>query len=125
MAASIGENIDFERELPFSALSAAAQYAKADSFIAEHGGYNELLTARGSNFFRRAKAAPAYRARAGRRSGNTDFGRFLQRSDYKTDAQLRRALPEHFPDTTIIMIAQRISSVRFAGIYWSWTMEKP
>ena len=50
MAASIGENIDFERELPFSALSAAAQYAKADSFIAEHGGYNELLTARGSNF---------------------------------------------------------------------------
>ena len=35
--------------------------------------------------------------------------------DYKTDAQLRRALPEKFPDTTIIMIAQRISSVRFAS----------
>ena len=34
--------------------------------------------------------------------------------DYKTDAQLRSEILAHFPETTIIMIAQRISSVRFA-----------
>ncbi len=114
MAASIGENIDFERELPFSALSAAAQYAKADSFIAEHGGYNELLTARGSNFSGGQKQRLLI-ARA--LAGGPEILILDDSSsalDYKTDAQLRRALPEHFPDTTIIMIAQRISSVRFA-----------
>ena len=31
--------------------------------------------------------------------------------DYKTDAALRRAIREHYPDTTTITIAQRISSV--------------
>lgn len=31
--------------------------------------------------------------------------------DYKTDAFLRKELKEHFPDTTTILIAQRISSV--------------
>ncbi len=31
--------------------------------------------------------------------------------DYKTDAALRKALREHYPDTTTITIAQRISSV--------------
>ena len=34
--------------------------------------------------------------------------------DYKTDAQLRKTLLQNLPETTIIMIAQRISSVKFA-----------
>jgi len=31
--------------------------------------------------------------------------------DYKTDAKLRNAIKNHYKDTTIIMIAQRISSI--------------
>ena len=31
--------------------------------------------------------------------------------DYKTDAQLRQAIGEHFQKTTTIIVAQRISSV--------------
>ena len=34
--------------------------------------------------------------------------------DYRTDASLRKELGEHFKDTTTIMIAQRISSIRHA-----------
>ena len=34
--------------------------------------------------------------------------------DYRTDALFRKALGEHFPDTTILMIAQRISSLQGA-----------
>ena len=34
--------------------------------------------------------------------------------DYRTDASLRRALLENLSDTAVVMIAQRISSVRFA-----------
>ena len=39
---------------------------------------------------------------------NVSFGRAL---DYKTDAAMRRAIFEHHPDTTVILIAQRVSSV--------------
>ena len=34
--------------------------------------------------------------------------------DYKTDARLRKAIRSRMQGTTIVMIAQRISSVRFA-----------
>ena len=114
MAASIGENIDFERELPEEALTAAAQYAKADAFISEHGGYGELLTARGSNFSGGQKQRLLIARALAAHPEILILDDSSSALDYKTDAQLRRALPEHFPDTTIIMIAQRISSVRFA-----------
>ncbi len=31
--------------------------------------------------------------------------------DYKTDAAMRRAIHEHYGDATLIMVAQRVSSV--------------
>ena len=31
--------------------------------------------------------------------------------DYRTDAAMRRAIREHHPDVTLILIAQRVSSV--------------
>ena len=34
--------------------------------------------------------------------------------DYRTDSLLRRAVSQHFQDTTTIIIAQRISSIRHA-----------
>ena len=34
--------------------------------------------------------------------------------DYRTDARLRRAVGEHFEQTTTIVVAQRVSSVRQA-----------
>ena len=115
MAASIGENIDFERELSPQALSEAAQYAKADAFIAEHGGYGELLTVRGSNFSGGQKQRLLIARALAAHPEILILDDSSSALDYKTDAQLRRALPEKFPDTTIIMIAQRISSVRFAS----------
>ena len=32
--------------------------------------------------------------------------------DYKTDAALRKALAEHMQDTTVITVAQRVSSLK-------------
>lgn len=115
MAASIGENIDFERGLSPQALSEAAQYAKADAFITEHGGYGELLTVRGSNFSGGQKQRLLIARALAAHPEILILDDSSSALDYKTDAQLRRALPEKFPDTTIIMIAQRISSVRFAS----------
>ena len=114
MAASVRENIDFERGLAQEDIERAAATARADAFIREHGGYDAMLTARGANFSggqkqrlliaRALAASPAFLIL-------DDSSSAL---DYRTDAQLRKALPEQLPDTTIIMIAQRISSVRFA-----------
>ena len=36
--------------------------------------------------------------------------------DYKTDANLRRALRENYRDTTTVLIAQRVSSLRHADL---------
>ena len=34
--------------------------------------------------------------------------------DYQTDAAVRNAIRENYPDTTLILVAQRVSSVRNA-----------
>lgn len=114
MAASVRENIDFERGLSDTAIERAAEYAKADAFIEEHGGYESLLTARGANF----SGGQKQRLLIARALAASPEILVLDDSssalDYRTDASLRKALVENLADTTVIMIAQRISSVRFA-----------
>lgn len=114
MAASIRENIDFERGLREEDLLQAAQYARADKFIGEHGGMDGTLTARGANF----SGGQKQRLLIARAIAAAPEILILDDSssalDYKTDALLRKTLRENLPDTAIVMIAQRISSVRFA-----------
>ena len=114
MAASIRENIDFERGLREEDLLQAAQYARADKFIGEHGGMDGTLTARGANF----SGGQKQRLLIARALAAAPEILILDDSssalDYKTDALLRKTLRRHLPDTAIVMIAQRISSVRFA-----------
>ena len=114
MAASIRENIDFERGLREEDLLQAAQYARADKFIGEHGGMDGTLTARGANF----SGGQKQRLLIARALAAAPEILILDDSssalDYKTDALLRKTLRENLPDTAIVMIAQRISSVRFA-----------
>ena len=114
MAASIRENIDFERGLREEDLLLAAQYARADKFIGEHGGMDGTLTARGANF----SGGQKQRLLIARAIAAAPEILILDDSssalDYKTDALLRKTLRENLPDTAIVMIAQRISSVRFA-----------
>ena len=115
MAASVRENIDFERGLTDEAIERAAKIAKADGFIAaSEEGYDTKLTAQGANF----SGGQKQRLLIARALAADPEILVLDDSssalDYKTDAALRKALSENYPDTTIVMIAQRISSVRFA-----------
>lgn len=115
MAASVEENIKFERDISDRDMKDAAERAKAASFIEElDEGYDSKLTVRGSNFSGGQKQRMLI-ARA--LAGNPEILVLDDSSsalDYKTDASLRATLREKYPDTTIILIAQRISSVRFA-----------
>lgn len=115
MAASVKDNIKFGRDLSDHAVEKAAENAKAAQFVqALEGGYDGMLTARGANFSGGQKQRLLI-ARA--LAGNPEILVLDDSSsalDYKTDAQLRATLAREYPDTTVIMIAQRISSVRAA-----------
>ena len=116
MTSSVKDNIVFGREnINADDVKKAAEFAEADGFISEkEEGYDHILTARGSNFSGGQKQRLLI-ARA--LAGSPDILILDDSSsalDYKTDARLRKSLVENFKNTTIVLIAQRISSVRFA-----------
>ena len=115
MAASIRENIDFERGLKDDDIDNAIRFAKADGFINSlEEGKESLLTVQGTNFSGGQKQRMLIARALAAKPEILILDDSSSALDYKTDAQLRKALLANFKDTTVIMIAQRISSVRFA-----------
>ena len=115
MAASIRENIDFERGLKDGDIDNAIRFAKADGFINSlEEGKESLLTVQGTNFSGGQKQRMLIARALAAKPEILILDDSSSALDYKTDAQLRKALLANFKDTTVIMIAQRISSVRFA-----------
>lgn len=115
MAASVKENIDFERGIDDDSIESAAKFAKADDFIRSfEEGYERKLSARGANFSGGQKQRLLIARALAAKPSILILDDSSSALDYKTDAQLRSEILAHFPETTIIMIAQRISSVRFA-----------
>lgn len=109
---TIGENIRIGRDLPEAQLQQALEYAQAAGFVAEKGGLSALVEPKASNLSGGQKQRLLI-ARA--LAGDPEFLILDDSSsalDFKTDAALRKTLREHFADTTSILIAQRVSSVR-------------
>lgn len=109
---SIQENISFGRELEEKQIILAAKDACADNFILEkEGGYAYRAAIRGADFSGGQKQRLLI-ARA--LAGNPQILILDDSSsalDYKTDASVRQAIMKHYPEATILLIAQRISSV--------------
>ena len=112
---TIGENIAFLRDLPRPAVEAAARTAQAWSFISRlPQGLDTPLDLGGANLSggQRQRLLIA-RALAGRPEilvlDNADSA-----LDYATAAALRQALRRDFPDTTLVVISERVSAVREA-----------
>lgn len=114
-ADTLANNIDFGRGLPFEEIVRSAGFAQAQEFINSlDAGYEYQLSAKGANLSGGQKQRILL-ARA--LAGDPDILILDDSSsalDYKTDAQLRKALAQHFQNTTTIIIAQRISSIRHA-----------
>lgn len=111
---TVRNNVDFHRGISDGELEKALEFAQADFIFGNDEGLNYGLAAKGANFSGGQKQRLLV-ARA--LSGEKDVIVLDDSSsalDYKTDAALRKALKENFSDRTIIMIAQRISSVRHA-----------
>lgn len=111
---TVRNNVDFHRGISDGELEKSLKFAQADFIFGNDEGLNYGLAAKGANFSGGQKQRLLV-ARA--LSGEKDVIVLDDSSsalDYKTDAALRKALKENFSDKTIIMIAQRISSVRHA-----------
>lgn len=110
-ADTIEENVDFGRDLPRENLVKAARMAQADFIDKLEDGWQHMLTSKGTNVSGGQKQRLLI-ARA--LAGDPDILILDDSSsslDYKTDAALRRAIAEGCDDMTVIVVAQRISSV--------------
>ncbi len=112
-ADSIEENIRFGRDITHEAIEKAAKIAQAHDFICTFtDGYAHAISTGGTNLSggqrQRVLIARAI-------AGNPDILILDDSSsalDYKTDAALRAALREALPTSTVITVAQRVSSVK-------------
>ncbi len=112
-ADTIEENICFGRDISREQVVRAATIAQADDFIeAFPDGYRHILSQHGTNI----SGGQKQRLLISRAiAANPDILILDDSSsalDYKTDASLRRALSENMHDTTIITVAQRVSSIK-------------
>ena len=112
---TVADNIRFFRDLPEEDLHRAARDAQA-SFIEEKGGMDAEVVVRGNNLSGGQKQRLLI-ARA--LAANPEILVLDDASsalDYQTDADLRRALRQGYRDTTTVLIAQRVSSLRHADL---------
>ena len=112
-ADSIEENIRFGREISHEDIVSAAKIAQAHDFItAMSDGYAHTVSSGGTNL----SGGQRQRLLISRAiAGHPDILILDDASsalDYKTDSNLRKAISESIPDTTVITVAQRVSAVK-------------
>ena len=112
-ADSIEENIRFGRDISSEDIVSAAKTAQAHDFITSFSeGYAHSVSTGGTNLSGgQRQRLLISRAIAGRPQILIldDSSSAL---DYKTDANLRQALSQALPQSTVITVAQRVSSVK-------------
>ena len=112
-ADTIEENIRFGRDISKEDIIAAAKTAQAHEFICTlTDGYSHAVTTGGTNL----SGGQRQRLLISRAIASHPQILILDDSssalDYKTDANLRKALSRDIPDSTVITVAQRVSSVK-------------
>ena len=112
---TIYENIKFGRDLRKEDIFRAAEYAQAKEFIENlREKYNEHLTSKGSNLSGGQKQRVLISRALAKKPEILILDDSSSALDYKTDSFLRKAINDNFKDTTTIIVAQRISSIKNA-----------
>ena len=112
-ADTIEENIKFGRDLSHDDVVNAARIAQADDFINSFSdGYSHMLSPHGTNISGGQKQRTLISRAICAKPRILILDDSSSALDYKTDAALRRALAENLHHTTVITVAQRVSSVK-------------
>ncbi len=116
-ADTIKENIKFGRDIDDEQIKNAAKIAQADDFItAFSDGYDHLLSQKGTNISGGQKQRILISRAIARNPEILILDDSSSALDYKTDAALRKAISENLSETTSVIVAQRVSSVKNADL---------
>lgn len=113
MEGTIQDNIRFFRPLGDNALLSAAEDAQSMEFIsAREEGMQAPVAVRGNNLSGGQKQRLLIARALASHPEILLLDDASSALDYRTDAELRKALHRNYSNTTTILIAQRISSIR-------------
>lgn len=113
---TIGENIRYYRDIADEELLSAVRDAQAADFVEEKGGLSGEVDIRGNNLSGGQKQRLLISRALASKPEILILDDASSALDYKTDANLRRALRQNYETSTKIIIAQRISSLRHADL---------
>ncbi|MFI2857216.1 ABC transporter ATP-binding protein [Paenibacillus sp. JSM ZJ436] len=110
---TIAENIRYGKEdATDEEVARAAEIAQANEFIsAMEGGYEGLITQGGGNVSGGQKQRLSIARALVRRPEVYVFDDSFSALDFKTDARLRAALKQETTQSTVLIVAQRVSTV--------------
>ena len=110
---SVSENIRYgKKEATDDEVVAAAETAQASEFIDEReGGYDSIIAQGGTNISGGQKQRLSIARALVRRPEVYIFDDSFSALDFKTDAKLRRALKKETTESTVIIVAQRVSTI--------------
>lgn len=112
---TIASNIGFAGEIPQEQIQEAAQIAQAEEFISEkEEGYESPIAQGGTNVSGGQKQRLSIARAIAKNPKVFLFDDSFSALDYKTDVVLRKALNEKISDATVIIVAQRISTILHA-----------
>ena len=113
---TIGDNIRFFRPLEDHQIAQAAEHAQAEFISQKEGAMDAEVMVRGNNL----SGGQKQRLLIARALAADPEILILDDSssalDYQTDANLRRALRQNYRNTTTVIVAQRVSSLRHADL---------
>ena len=113
---TISDNIRFFRDLPQEAVEKAARDAQAKFISEKEGGMDADVVVRGNNLSGGQKQRLLIARALAADPEILILDDASSALDYRTDADLRRALRENHRNTTTVVVAQRVSSLRHADL---------
>lgn len=113
---TIGDNVRFFREIEEDALERAVQTAQAEFVREKEGGMDAEVVVRGNNLSGGQKQRLLIARALAAEPEILILDDASSALDYQTDANLRRALRENYRNTTTVVVAQRVSSLRHADL---------
>ena len=113
---TIGENIRFFRDLEQQELLRAAEHAQAGFIYEKEGQLDAPVMVRGNNLSGGQKQRLLIARALASKPEILILDDASSALDYRTDANLRKALRQNYRDTTTVVVAQRISSLRHADL---------